>query len=612
MGQGNDHVLLGDQILERQILVGIDDLRTTLVAEVLTDFQQLIADHLHQALGAVQDVEQVVDAQQHFAIFVEDLVLLERRQALQAHVEDFFCLALRQMIAIVLETELGAKILGARHVRAGAFEHGHHHPRRPGDTHQSHARLGRSLCGFDQGDDRIDIGQRDRQTFEDMRTIARLAHLEQRATRHHFAAMAQEAVQQFEQIERARLTIDQGHGVDAEHRLHLGMPIEIVEQHFRAFATLQFNDDTHAVLVGLVAQTVGAYALDLLVLDQFGDFLDQARLIDLIGQFGDDDARLVAVGIFDLGTGAHIDAAAPGAVGLADAGCAVDDAGGRKIGARNVVHQVVDAERRVVDQRDTGIDHFAEIMRRDIGRHADRDAARAIHQQVWNTRRQNRRLPLLAVVIGHEIDRVAIDVGEQLVGNLVETALGVTHGRRRVAIDRAEVALPVDERVAQREILRHAHQGVVDRGVAVGMVFTHHLTDHTGAFDVGSVPDVIGFLHREQHTAVHGFQPVTGVWQCASHDYAHRVIHVGLAHFVLDVDRHQQAREVGHGKQINLLNFYENFPATGSREYSTANLFKAALECSDLWPRRGSRRWPQLDARSRLSRSPRHRSNGRA
>ena len=49
-------------------------------------------------------------------------------------------------------------------------------------------------------------------------------------------------------------------------------------------------------------------------------------------------------------------------------------------------------ERGIVDQRHAGVDDFAEIVRRDVGGHADGDAAGAIDQQVREFRRQNRRL----------------------------------------------------------------------------------------------------------------------------------------------------------------------------------------------------------------------------
>jgi uncharacterized 2Fe-2S/4Fe-4S cluster protein (DUF4445 family) len=96
-----------------------------------------------------------------------------------------------------------------------------------------------------------------------------------------------------------------------------------------------------------------------------------------------------------------------------------------------------------------------------------------------------------------------------------------------------KVALPIDQRIAQRKILRHAHQRVVDRHVAVRVIFTHHLADDARAFDVRPVPDVVGFVHREQHASMHGFQPIAYVRQRSTDDDAHRVIEVRMAHFRL-------------------------------------------------------------------------------
>ena len=84
-----------------------------------------------------------------------------------------------------------------------------------------------------------------------------------------------------------------------------------------------------------------------------------------------------------------------------------------KSGPGTISISSVERHVRMVDQRDAGVDDLAEIVRRDIGRHADGDAAGAIDQQIGETRRQDRRLPLLAVVIGLEIDRVVIDVLDQ-------------------------------------------------------------------------------------------------------------------------------------------------------------------------------------------------------
>ena len=106
-------------------------------------------------------------------------------------------------------------------------------------------------------------------------------------------------------------------------------------------------------------------------------------------------------------------------------------------------------------------------MRRDVGRHADGDAGAAVEQQVRQARRQHLRLLRRGVVVRLEIDGVLVDVGEHLVGDRGQARFGVAHRRRAVAVDRAEVALTIDERVAQVEVLRHADERVVDGGVAV-------------------------------------------------------------------------------------------------------------------------------------------------
>ena len=115
--------------------------------------------------------------------------------------------------------------------------------------------------------------------------------------------------------------------------------------------------------------------------------------------------------------------------------------------------------------------------------------ARAVDEQVREPRRQHGRLHPGAVVVLDEVDRVLVDVGEDLRRDGGHARLGVAHGRGRVAVDRAEVALAVDERVAQREVLRHAHEGVVDRLVAVGVVLAHHVADDRGALAIRRAVD---------------------------------------------------------------------------------------------------------------------------
>ena len=116
-------------------------------------------------------------------------------------------------------------------------------------------------------------------------------------------------------------------------------------------------------------------------------------------------------------------------------------------------------------------------MRRDVGGHANRDSGTAVDQQVREPARQDRRLGGASVVVGREVDGLLVDVAHHLHGQLRHASLGVPHRGRGVVARRAEVSLPVDERVAKRPRLCEADQGVVDRAVAVRVVLTHDVAD---------------------------------------------------------------------------------------------------------------------------------------
>ena len=179
---------------------------------------------------------------------------------------------------------------------------------------------------------------------------------------------------------------------------------------------------------------------------------------------------------------------------------------------------------------------LAQVVRRDVGGHADRDAARAVDEQVGEARRQDRRLLLTPVVVGVEVDRLLVDVAHHLHRERREPALGVAHGGLPVVARRAEVALALHERVAQRPRLAEAHQRVVDRGVAVRVVLTHDVTDDAGALGEAAVGPVAPVVHRVEHATVHRLQPVAHVGQRALHDDAHGVVEIGPLHLDLQVD----------------------------------------------------------------------------
>ena len=126
------------------------------------------------------------------------------------------------------------------------------------------------------------------------------------------------------------------------------------------------------------------------------------------------------------------------------------------------------------------------------------------------------RLLRAAVVVGREVDGLLVDVAHHLHRERRQPALGVAHGGRAVVARRAEVALAVDQRVAQRPRLGEPHQRVVDRGVAVRVVLAHHVTDDAGALREAAVGPVAAVVHRVEHAAVHRLEAVAHVGQRAA------------------------------------------------------------------------------------------------
>ena len=227
----------------------------------------------------------------------------------------------------------------------------------------------------------------------------------------------------------------------------------------------------------------------------------------------------------------------PVVIGGADAATPEDRSTGRKIRPGHDLHQFVDGDLRLFHQRHDRVDHLAEIVRRDIGRHADGDPPCPIDEQVGKLGRKNGRLFEFRRIIRREIDRILVEIVEQRESDAVEPAFGVAVGRRRIAVDRTEIALPVDQRQSHRERLRHAHQRVVDREIAVRVIFTHRIADDAGGFLVGLVGGEAVLVHRVENAPMHRLQPVAHVRQRPADDHAHGVIEIGALHFVGDGNR---------------------------------------------------------------------------
>ena len=178
-------------------------------------------------------------------------------------------------------------------------------------------------------------------------------------------------------------------------------------------------------------------------------------------------------------------------------------------------------------------------MRRNVRGHADGDAAGAVDQQIRNARRQNDGLFARLIEVGNEIDGFFFEIGENVFGDFRQARFGVPHGRGRIAVDRAEISLAVDQRVAHVEILRQAHQRGIDDRFAVRMIVAGSVAADLGAFAVAAIGGQAEIVHGHQDAPLHGLEAVAHVGQRARDDHAHGVVEIRLAHFGFDIDRKQ-------------------------------------------------------------------------
>ena len=185
-------------------------------------------------------------------------------------------------------------------------------------------------------------------------------------------------------------------------------------------------------------------------------------------------------------------------------------------------------------------------MRRDVGRHTDRNAGTSVDDQIRKSGRQNNRLGQTLVIRRDKVDRVPIHIVHQGGAEMVQTGLGITHRCGWIAVNGSEVPPTLNQQMPCPPPLTHAHQGGIDRHVTVGMKITHGFTNNLGALHglaVGLYPEAI---HGVQDPALGRLESVAGVRQGAGDDDRHGVVEKRLLHLVGNIDRNNIFFHQGH------------------------------------------------------------------
>ena len=274
--------------------------------------------------------------------------------------------------------------------------------------------------------------------------------------------------------------------------------------------------------------------LDLRV-GQLLNFFEHLLRADTGRQLGDHQLPLATRQLLNLPAGPHFERATARAIRLQNIARRTDDLPATGVvWPRDDGQQIFIRKRWVFDHRHAGIRHFAQVMAGDFCGQAHRNAAGTVEQGKRQTRGQLAGLFGRAIVVGGEINRAFVDLVHQQAGDFGQARLGVAHRRSTIAIAAAKVALAIHQRVALRKILRHAHQRVVGRLVAMRVKATQHITHNTRTFDrlgraisAGTAKAQAHARHRIKNAPLHWFQTVTHIGQRAAFDHAQRIFKVG-------------------------------------------------------------------------------------
>ena len=157
---------------------------------------------------------------------------------------------------------------------------------------------------------------------------------------------------------------------------------------------------------------------------------------------------------------------------------------------------------------------------------------RAVDQQIREARGKNARFLSRFVKVRVPQNRFLVDIAQHLVAELRHTRLGVTIGRRGIAVNGTEVAVAVDKRIAHGEILRQTDHRVIDRRIAVRMIPAQHVADARRRLLERLVGGQTVLVHGVENAPVDGLQTVAYIGQRTADNDGHRVVDVRAFHLM--------------------------------------------------------------------------------
>ncbi|MDI2022939.1 hypothetical protein PJL18_03483 [Paenarthrobacter nicotinovorans] len=367
-----------------------------------------------------------------------------------------------------------------------------------------------------------------------MEAVLLLAEAESCPPADHVEAVCHIDLEQFQQAERLRLPIHQRDIVDPEGIFHGRVAVQLLQHGIGIEAVFELDHQTQTVVAVREVHDV-ADACQLLGIDGILDLLDDLFGAHHVGEFRDHQAGAAGGQLLHLHLGACLEGSTTGGIGIPDPVQSHDAAARGQVRTGDEAHDLIQGGVGVGDQVPGGRNDFHQVVRSHVRRHANGNAGSAVDQQVGESCRKDFGLRELVVVVRDEVHHVFIEVVGHGQRSSRQACLGVTRSRRAV-VERAEVAVAIDQRQAERKVLRHADHGVVDGRVAVGVELSHDLAHNTGALDVTPVRAQAHVGHHVQNSPLDRLQAVARVRKGARIDHRVGILQEGAFHLGRDVN----------------------------------------------------------------------------
>ena len=382
----------------------------------------------------------------------------------------------------------------------------------------------------------LQLGQGLEQPFDHLQPLADFVQGKAVAAQGGLLPELQKDLKNTPQAQLGGLAIHKSQENGAEIALQGGAAEQLLQHNLRLTIPAQFNHHPHAFPVTLITD-VGD-AAEAPVIDLLRQLFNPTGLAELVGQLCHHDSIATTTTLtrpdgFQMGHTPHLDAAPPLHVGLTQAMAHGNFPARRKVGAGDQSQQCFIAQSGVPQECHQAIHNFPQVVGGDVGGHAHGNAGAAVEQKDRQLSRQNGRFLLGSIEIGREVHRVLRQFPQQgPMGQRCQAGFRIAHRRRRIVVQRTKVAVALQKGVAAGEGLHLTHQGVIDCGFTVGMVFPQDVSHHPGTLAERTLRRQAQLMHGVENAALHRLQAISHIGQGAAHDHAHGVFQVGALHLL--------------------------------------------------------------------------------